>query len=391
MKYDFDTYVERRGTASVKWDTYPDDVLALWVADSDFRSPPEVADAIMEVARRGLFGYPLGYGNFERACIHWQKTRFGFDVEKEQIAWCPSLGTAIGLCINAFTNPGDGVAMLWPIYPPFMSTTVNNGRKLRGTTLRWNGSRHEVDFNELEEALALPDTRLFLLCNPHNPTGRVFERDELLRMGELCRKYNVTVFSDEIHEDFVYRGPMLPFASLSPELAAISLVGVNASKTFNVADLRSAGVISLSPDLLASFTAWRDRVKIGASSLGLAGVSAAWEKGADYADQLVLYLKANLEHAVKRINGECKGISAYMPEATYLLWLDCRKIALAPAELTAFFIEKARVALNNGADFGPGGEGFMRLNAACPRSTLDEAIDRIAKALMENNVNAKLS
>lgn len=381
MKYDFDTPVKRRGTASVKWDTHAGDVLPLWIADSDFHSPPEVAEAIIEVARRGVFGYPLGYGNFERACAHWQKTRFGFEIQKHQIAWCPSLGAALSLCINAFTSPGDGVAMLWPIYPPFISLTANNGRIMRGSTLKWKNGRYEVDFDELEKVLAMPETKLFLLCNPHNPTGRLFGRAELARMGEMCANYGVTVFSDEIHEDIVHRGKMTPFASISDALAAISLVGVNASKTFNVADLRSAGVISLNPALLAAFTAWRDRMKMGASSLGVAGVSAAWEHGADYANQLVDYLKRNMEYAVSRINEECPGIFAYMPEATYLLWLDCKKLGLNSSSLGAFFLDKAKVALNNGVDFGPGGEGFMRLNAACPRKTLDEAIDRIAKAL----------
>lgn len=387
MKYDFDDYVERRNTASVKWDSQPHDILPMWIADTDFRSPPQVTDAIIAIAKRGVYGYPLSDGKYEQACQHWQLSRFNWEIARSDITWCPSLGVAIGLCIRKFTSPGDGVAMLWPIYPPFIKLCEINGRKVRGSTLKWRDGRHEIDFDELEAALAPEDTRLFLLCNPHNPTGRVFSREELERIGELCLAHNVTVFSDEIHEDIVYRGRHIPFPALSPELAAISLVGVNASKTFNLADLRSAAVISLNPDLLADFQQESDCLKLGRSSLGVAGVTAAWRDCADYADQLVLYLEANLSHAVERINTECNGISAYKPEGTYLLWLDCRGLGLTPEELTRFFVDQAKVALNNGADFGPSGAGFMRLNFACPRSLLTEGLDRIAGALKKRMKN----
>lgn len=381
MKYDFDDYVERRNTASVKWDSQAHDILPMWIADTDFRSPPQVTDAIIGIAKRGVYGYPLSDGRFERACRHWQRGRFDWEIADSDIAWCPSLGVAIGLCIRKFTNPGDGVAMLWPIYPPFIKLCEINGRQVRGSTLKWRNGRYEIDYEELEAALALQDTRLFLLCNPHNPTGRVFSKEELERIGELCLANDVTVFSDEIHEDIVYRGRHIPFPTISPELAAVSLVGVNASKTFNLADLRSAAVISLNPELLAAFQQESDCLKLGRSSLGIAGVTAAWRDCADYADQLVRYLEANLAYAVEWINAEFQGISAYKPEGTYLLWLDCRGLGLTPAELTRFFTEDAKIVLNNGADFGPGGAGYMRLNFACPRSLLKEGLDRIAVAL----------
>lgn len=381
MKYDFDTYVERRGTACVKWDTYGPDILPMWIADNDFLSPPEAVEAVADVVRQGLFGYPLADGTLERACARWQKKRFGWSVKEADIAWCPSLGSAIALCVNAFSGPGEGVAMLRPIYPPFMCLCSANDREPRGSALKWRNGRYEIDFEDLEKILQKEDTRLFLLCNPHNPTGRVFDREELERIGELCLKHGVTIFSDEIHEDIVYSGRHLPLPTISPQLSNISLVGVNASKTFNLAGLRSAAVISENPALLAAFVKQRDRFKLGPCALGIAGVAAAWEKGADYADRLVAYLKANLEHAVERITTECPGLSASMPQATYLLWLDCRGMGLNNEELESFFLQKAKVALNNGPDFGPEGEGFMRLNAACPRSLLDEGLNRIVGAL----------
>lgn len=385
MKYDFDTPVERRNTASMKWDTYDHDILAMWVADSDFRSPPEVAEAIEDITRRGIFGYPLPDGSYEKACIHWQESRFGWKPEPNQIAWCPSIGTAISLCVNAFTKPGDGIAMFCPIYPPFIRLCRLNGREVRASLLMRQSGRYEIDFASLEEVLQKPDTSLFLLCNPHNPTGRIFEKNELERMGELCLKHGVTIFSDEIHEDITYGGKHIPFPALSREMAAISLVGVNASKTFNVADLRAGAIISENPVLMDVILEQRDRFKLGPCSLGLAGVTAAWQKGAAYADQFVAYVKANLEHAVKRINSECPGIMAYMPEATYLLWLDCHGLGLNNRELMDFFLHDAKVALNNGEDFGPGGEGYMRLNAACPRKILDEGLERIASAVSKRN------
>lgn len=381
MKYDFDSYVERRHTASVKWDTYAADVLPMWIADTDFRSPPEVTEAIIEAARRGVFGYPLADGHFESACAHWLESRFGWNVDRSQICWSPALGVAIALCIRAFTDPGDGVAMLWPIYPPFIRLCRLNGREPRGSILKWSDGEYRVDFEEFEKVLALPDTKLFLLCSPHNPTGKVFRRDELEKFGQLCAAYNVIVFSDEIHCDIVYAGKHSPFPSVCAGNAAISLAGVNASKTFNLADLRSAGVISENPELLKKFISQEDSLKLGRCSLGIAGVSKAWSSCAEYVDELVKYLNDNLDHALKRIGEECPGISAHRPEGTYLLWLDCQGMNMTNVELEKFFLEKAKVGLNNGSDFGPGGEGHMRLNFACPRSLLDEGLDRIARAL----------
>lgn len=383
MKYDFDSPVERKDTASMKWDTYDHDILPMWVADSDFRSPPEIVEAIEDIARRGIFGYPLPDGSFENACIHWQNSRFGWKPASSQVSWCPGIGTAISLCVNAFTKPGDGVAMLCPIYPPFMRLCELNGREVRPSVLELRNGRYEINFAGLEQILQKPDTSLFLLCNPHNPTGRIFEKDELERMGELCLKYGVTIFSDEIHEDITFGGKHIPFPVLSAKMAAISLVGVNASKTFNVADLRAGAIISENPILLDAIVEQRNRFKLGPCSLGLAGVTSAWQKGASYADQLVAYIKANLEYAVNRINSSCPGISAYMPEATYLLWLDCSGLGMDNRELMDFFLHDAKVALNNGADFGPGGEGFMRLNAACPRKILSEGLDRISSAILK--------
>lgn len=381
MLYDFDTYVERRNTNSAKWDAYDPDILPMWIADSDFRSPVQVREALAAAVERGIFGYPHGTKAYLEACAGWMATRFGWQVSPDQIEWTPSLGTAIGCCIQTFTSPGDNVCMLWPIYPPFIGLCRMNGRTPVGSTLKWKDGKYEIDFDELEKALANPLTTLFLLCSPHNPTGRVFTRSELQKMGELCLKHNVTVFSDEIHGDIVYQERQIPFPTISDEVAQISIVGVNASKTFNLADLRTAAVISDNAVLLHRFGQHQKQLKLGPSSLGMTGAGTAWRDCAGYADQLVQYLRKNIETAVSRINRQCKGIRAYFPEATYLLWLDCSEMGLSQEELVKFFLEKAKVGLNNGADFGPGGMGHMRMNVACPGSLLNEGLERIEKAL----------
>ncbi len=381
MKYNFDEIIDRRNTRSDKWDSYPPDVLPMWVADSDFRCPQPVIDAVMETARRGIFGYTRADGAFEQAYAGWMQSRFGLPTDPAWVRWCPSIGTALAVCIRTFTQPGDGVCMLLPTYPPFLHLCAVNGRVVCGSLLRNTNGRYEIDFDDLERQLAQERTRLLLLCNPHNPTGRAFSEEELRRVGELCLKHSVIVFSDEIHCDIVFRGKHIPFPALSPEIAAITLVGMNASKTFNLADLRSAAVISSNRALLAAFMEECERTKLGRCSLGIAGVIAAYTECADYADQLLEYLQANLRFAVDYFAVELPVVKASMPDATYLLWLDCREMGLTQGELRSFFLKKAKVALNPGETFGEGGQGFMRMNLACPRATVEEGLQRIAGAV----------
>ena len=378
--HDFDEIIDRRNTRCEKWDGCPPDVLPMWIADSDFRCPQPVVEAVMKTASRGVFGYTRADGAFEQAYAGWMSNRFGWQVNPDWVTWCPSIGTALAVCIRIFTQPGDKVCMLLPTYPPFLGLCGLNGRIATGTVLKDIGGRYTIDFGELEQLLAHDRTKLLILCNPHNPTGRAFIREELLRVGELCLKYGVIVFSDEIHCDIVYSGEHTPFPTLSSEIADITLVGVNASKTFNLADLRSAAVISSNKNLLSAFADECTRLKLGRCSLGIAGVVAAYTQCADYADQLVAYLRTNAQHAVDTFTNEISPIKTFMPDATFLLWLDCREMRLPQQKLAAFFLEKAKVALNSGDTFGEGGKGFMRMNIACPRATLNEGLRRIKQA-----------
>lgn len=379
MHIDFDTIIERRGTGCDKWDTYPADVLPMWVADSDFKSPQPVIDAIQSVVARGVFGYFRGDGRFEAAYAGWVQQRYGWQASPDWVEWCSSLGNAIALMILAFTSPGDNVAMLSPIYPPFLNLCETNGRN--GLQSRLVEPDYSINFDDLEAKLALANTKLLLLCNPHNPTGRVFTRSELERVAELCLKHGVLVFSDEIHADIVFRGQHISFASLGPEVANITLVGLNASKTFNLADLRSAAVVASNTSLRHAFVAERNRVKLGQCSLGIEGVIAAYERCADYADQVCAYVQKNVEFAVNALQRDVPCIGSYAPQATFLLWLDCRGLGKTTAELEALFLEKGKIALNSGAAFGEGGEGFMRMNLACPMATVQEGVRRIQRAV----------
>lgn len=379
MHYDFDAIIERRGTGSTKWDTYPADILPMWIADSDFLSPQPVIEAIQAVAARGMFGYSNPDGRFEAAYAGWMQRRHGWQARPEWVEWCPSLCNAIALMIRAFTAPGDTVAMLTPLYPPFINLCALNGRTAVQSRLR--EPDYSIDFADLEAKLALPSTTLFMLCNPHNPSGRVFTRAELEKIGELCLKHKVLVFSDEIHSDIVLRGTHIPFPLIAPELADITVVGMNASKTFNLPDLRSAAILASNPTLRATFAAERDSAKLGRCSLGVEGVIAAYTRCDDYADQLCTYLKNNIDFAVDAIQREIPRVRTHKPESTYLLWLDCRSLGLSQPELEALLMDKGKLALNSGTTFGEGGQGFMRMNLACPRTTVQEGLRRLSMAL----------
>ncbi|MDR3320225.1 MAG: pyridoxal phosphate-dependent aminotransferase [Desulfovibrio sp.] len=382
IRHDFDEIIDRRGTDSEKWNDYPPDVLPMWVADSDFKCPAPVIDALHERVRHGVFGYCWDdLMKVEKAAAHWMRTRFDWEVSPEWVVFSPGVGSVLSAAVNAFTMPGDYVVIMTPVYPPFSMAPVFNGRIPLNASLRIGGNGYEIDFAGLETLLAKPRTKLLLLCNPHNPTGKLLTREELLRVGELCLKNRVVVLSDEVHCDYVFDGKKhIPFASLSPEIADISLVAINPSKTFNLADMRTAGVISSSKFLREQYRTAVTNVKLGRSSLGLLAFETAYMTCAYYVDQLVPYIKGNLDYAVASVNGNIPGISVRMPEATYLLWLDCRELELSQRQLVNFFLQEAKVALNSGESFGQEGVGFMRLNTACPRATLHDGLSRIEQA-----------
>ena len=382
MQHDFNAVIDRSGTYSAKWNTYPKGVIPMWVADTDFKSPQPVIDAIVKRAGHGIFGYSADGGDFARATQSWLQRRFAWNIETDWVRFVPSLGVGLGSIIRALTSPGDNVLVQTPIYPPFLAVPANNERVPLANPLVWRDGAYHIDFADLEKKLAEPKTTLMMLCNPHNPTGRSFSCEELTRMGELCRKHSVFILADEIHSDFVYTGKHITFPSLSPELAAISVVCINPSKTFNIADMRIAALIAPDEEVRKKITKDLTACKFGMCSLSLAAYCSAYTECDYYADQAKNYMRENAEYAVAYFAEKISAISTYKPEATFLLWLDCRKLGLSQPELEALFTEKALVACNSGADFGKKeGTGFMRLNLGCPRSVLQEALRRIEKAV----------
>lgn len=383
--HDFDRIINRRGGDCIKWNLYPEDVLPMWVADSDFTAPEPLVRALRERMDHGIYGYCDPQANeFRQAVCHWMDSRFGWRAKEEWVAFSPSVVFSLAVCVTTFTEPGESVLFLTPSYPPFFQVCENNGRKALTSSLIFQNGRYEIDFDDLEQKLARQRTRMFFLCNPHNPTGRVFSREELLRIGQLCEKHNVLVIADEIHCDYVFPGNKhIPFAGLSEELARRTLTTINPSKTFNVADLHASAVISANQSLLGRFSRAVSNLGLHGNAIGLLALRVAYTECHWYADQVAAYVKANIDHAVAHINSRLTSISASAPEATYLLWLDCRQMSLPQNELPRFFLDRAKIALNSGTDYGPEGEGFMRMNLACPRATLTEALNRLEKAARE--------
>ncbi|MDL2216812.1 pyridoxal phosphate-dependent aminotransferase [Desulfovibrio sp. OttesenSCG-928-M14] len=384
-RHDFDEIIDRRGTDSAKWQAVPEGVLPMWVADTDFSAPKPLLLALEKRLKHGIFGYAaLQDKDFRLAVAHWMRSRFDWRVEADWVAFSPSVVISLILGIKAFSNPGDSVLFFSPSYPPFFRIPEQHKRKVLTSSLLPAKQGYLIDFDDLEEKMARPETRLFMLCNPHNPTGKVFARDELLRIGKLCLKHGLFVLSDEIHCDFVFPGKKhLPLPLLSEELATNCLVTINPSKTFNIADLHSSAVICPKPEHLKRFVLERDALALHDSSLGRLALTVAYDECAWYADQIAAYVMANAAYAVSFINAHVPGIKAFMPESTFLLWLDCRELGLEQEALQDFFLHKARVLPGNGTDFGPEGQGFMRLNLGCPRSLLSEALARIQRAVAQ--------
>lgn len=383
MKYDFDRVIDRSGTDTAKWKVYPKDVLPLWVADSDFTTPVPVIDAVKRIADVGVYGYPNAHGGIvEAAAVDWCRRQYGFEVSPNEVQYCPSMSFGLAVAIRAFTKPGGKVLMQVPIYPPFMQLTKANGRIASMNPLKLVNGRYEIDFEDFEKRAADPECSLFLLCSPHNPTGRVFSKAELERLVAICCRHNVTILADEVHSGFVFKGEHTTLPTLSEAARSITVWGSSPSKTFNTPGLRAAVLISKNAALNARVKAELEASQPDRNCFAQVGFAAAWTECDDYAEQVHDYVKANLEYAVKFFEERIPAIRVYMPEATYLMWLDCSALGFkTQPELTDFFLKEAKVALNRGEDFGSGGKGHMRLNTACPRVTLTAALERIERAV----------
>jgi cystathionine beta-lyase len=387
MKYNFDEIIERRGTDSVKWNTgmifNEPEALPLWVADMDFRAPQPVVDALVERAVHGVFGYISRSDSFCQAIIDWAGRRHGWRIEQPWIVTSPGVVPALSLAVQALTLPGDKVIIQPPVYMPFLSIVPDNGRQLLLNPLKVENGRYEMDYAGLEQKMQDRRARMLILCNPHNPVGRVWHEDELRRLGDLCLKYKILLLSDEIHADVVFPGHRhIPIASLSPEFGANAITFMAPSKTFNIAGLTSSFAVISEPRLREQFTLFQNNLHISANNIfGVRALEAAYTCGEEWLDQLLEYLEGNLDFMLDFLRRRIPRLKAHKPEGTYLVWLDCRALGLPQQDLCGFFARKAKVGLNDGATFGTGGEGFMRVNVACPRATLRQALEQIEQAV----------
>lgn len=385
--YDFDEIIDRRSSDSIKWATGlvfgSAEATPMWVADMDFRAPQPVIDELIKRAQHGIFGYPERPTSFYHSIANWWQRRHNWNVEKPWIVTASGVVPSLGLAVLAFTNPGDKVIIQSPVYPPFFDIIENNGRQLIANRLKTDGRRYEMDFDDLEQKAKDQRARLLMLCSPHNPVGRVWTAEELQRLGEICLKNNLLVVSDEIHCDLVFPSHRhIPIASLSPELAKITITLSAPTKTFNIAGLGAAYALITDPDLRDRFCNQVEALHLSSSNIfGMLGLETAYDLGEEWLNQLLSYLECNLDTLEQFFQTRIPRIKVYRPQGTYLVWLDCNGLGMTPDELKRFMITKAKLALNDGIPFGPGGQGYMRMNVACPRATLQAALEQLESAV----------
>jgi cystathionine beta-lyase len=382
VTHDFDRVIDRRQTESSKWHKYPADVLPLWVADMDFRSPEPVISALRERVEHGVFGYGVEQPEFYEVFLDRLWKRYGWRVSREAILLIPGVIPGFNLAARAFTTSGDGLLLQTPMYPPIRRVPDNVGLSSDEMELtRGPDGRYTIEFDRFQAAIG-GRTRMFLLCNPHNPVGRVYRRDELLRMAETCLRRGLLICSDEIHCDLTFAGQHhIPVASLDPEIEARTVTLMAPSKTFNLPGLKCSVAVIPNAALREKFVAAQLDLVRAVNILGYTATLAAYRDGQEWLDELLRYLEANRDFVIDFVRTRLPGVSAAPPEGTYLAWLDCREAMLPDDDPYTFFLDRARVALNDGKAFGRGGAGFARLNFACPRATLTEALERMRRAL----------
>lgn len=383
---DFDSVIDRKGTKSLKYDFAvkrgkPADVLPLWVADMDFKTSSYVTDALHSMADHGIFGYSESEDNYFDALKGWMKRRHNWDVDEKWITKTPGIVYALAMAVQAYTEKGDGILIQQPVYYPFSEVINDNERKLVNSPLvRDESGRYHIDYEDFENKITSENVKLFILCNPHNPVGRVWTSEELNKVGEICLKHGVIVVSDEIHFDFVFEGTHHVFSTVNDSFRDISVICTSPSKTFNVAGLQVSNIIIENTELRRRFR--KQLNKSGYSQVGLAGLvacEAAYRNGDEWLDAVLAYIKANAVYTRKFVEERLPKVKMSWLEGTYLVWLDFNAYGLADSELNRRMLYDAGLWLDGGSIFGKDGEGFQRINIACPRETLKTALERIEK------------
>lgn len=386
---DFSKVIERDHTNCLKYDFrvargMPADILPLWVADMDFQISSYIQDAIEKQVRHGIYGYSEAGKDYFEAVSSWLKQQHGWVVQPQWLVKTPGVVFALAMAVKAFTNVGDGVLIQKPVYYPFSGVILDNKRKVVDNTLTLGeDGRYHIDFEDFEEKVVNENVKLFFLCNPHNPVGRVWEREELERLGDICYRHNVIVVSDEIHSDFVWKGKHQVFADLKEEYREISVTCTAPSKTFNIAGLQVSNIFIPNTRLRHQFKRQLDASGYSQlNAVGIVACEAAYRDGREWYDGVCSYIKENIEYVGKYLEGNIPGVKLLKPEGTYLLWLDFRELHLSDTALEDLIIKKAGLWLDSGAIFGDAGKGFQRINAACPREILEKALNKLEEAVL---------
>jgi cystathionine beta-lyase len=404
MREDFEAEVSRRDSNSVKWEFIQSDedllrweqtdrcfgkdrVLPMWVADMDFTSPKPVVDALISRAQHGIYGYTAPTRDFYMSVVRRMHKRHGWVIAPEWICITPGVVPALNMLVRAFATTGDRVLVQPPVYYPFYGAVENNGVELALNPLVYENGRYRMDLADLEAKCRDPKVKLAILCSPHNPVGRVWTREELVRFGEICAENHILVVSDEIHADLTYKGHVFtPFATISEAFGLNSVICTAPSKTFNLAGLQTSCIVIQDAELRSRFErVLQSNGLFGIGAFGVVALQAAYDHGEEWLDQLLDYLEGNLAYLEHYVAEHIPQLSVVRPEGTYLVWLDCRALRLDKWELKRLMLEDAGVYLDEGFIFGPEGEGFERINIACPRSILVEALDRIGRAVARHS------
>ena len=378
----FEVLNNRRGTGSYKWDSASDsDILPMWVADMDFKTAPAVTEALTRRVSQGIFGYTKVGDDYYDACIGWFSSRHGWEISREWMVYTSGVVPALSAVIKALTTPGDKVMVQTPVYNCFFSSIRNNGCGIVESPLVYEDLSYHIDFSDLERKAADPAVKIMLLCNPHNPAGRVWTRDELRRIGEICRLHNVVVVSDEIHCELVYKpNEYTPFASVSEEFADNSVTCVSPSKAFNIAGLQIANIIVKNPEWRALIDkAININEVCDVNPFGVVATVAAYNEGGEWLDSLRSYLYDNYLVVRSFFERHLPHLGVTRLEGTYLVWVDCRSLGIRSEELERRLYENGRVWVNSGGIYGEAGEGFIRINIACPRERLLEGLERLRR------------
>lgn len=385
----FDEIIDRRNTNSLKYDFAvergrPADILPLWVADMDFKVADEITDAISNIVSHGIYGYTDSKDDYFDAIKNWYKNNYSWEIKKEWLVKTPGVVFAIATAIRAFTNPGDSIIIQQPVYYPFFKMIQYNDRVVVNSPLVNEDGCYKMNFEEFEQKIIQHNVKLFILCSPHNPVGRVWKVDELRRIGEICYKHNVLVIADEIHSDFTYEGHThTVFSTISDEFKNNSIVCTAPSKTFNLAGLQISNVFIANEDLRKRFI--REKAKTGydeVNTIGLAAAKAAYSEGQPWLDGMKLYLKDNLDYVREFLKERLPMLTLVEPEGTYLVWINFKGLGLSTSEREDFIVNKAKLWLDSGSMFGVDGKDYERINIACPRSVLKKALEQLEAAIL---------